>query len=677
MRSIKQIVREIKYEIKRIVDEEDNKDLEYYDEDNIEDLSFLAEDIPINRLHDYIIENYDKNEIILFTKYLIKDYLFNNYETIIEYVLNNDNVEYKNMVATRLRAIIEDLDIFSSDILNELDDIFKLISNSIDNNDIIIDFDYFQNIIDSIKENNIRELFINDEDYYYPILENFYLENEFILDDTLHIQTVDVNVDKKQNIITLEDCANVILEELYFFESYYTDSDYALDLIDSVLNEEQKIEDKFYKEYTKYIKDSNYIHNEHQLINMMKVNVVKNYYKYKMGTDTILEEEKALIENIYDHLDDFRVLIEIYDNDFDSSYEFLQKCMEYFHYQKEIDSTFKLNKYEKNINNMAIINNKINRTLLKIQNFLDGYIVMDGSEFEKIFQNLDNNTLVMIYTPIGEEFKVNKDDALNYINDNPNITVKFKIDNFITKNILMINYLINTNSLKDKEKEIFIINMCDDYIKFQENDSDILNILNNNPRSTWYSIFKKDKDLSFLIFNNHLQKLSSLNTKFNFDPKTNSSTHYQSNSYEDVLNDIITQLKNDPLEYTNDEISRILYNYLCDIVSIDVKYYQHFFPNYRCDENLLKFIFRQILINHYYNDLKNKENLEPNELDYLDIIENAEKLCIDAYFTSNMNFYTNCINSYFKKVDKLEENHSNPKVLKKDNSFQNNKNEQN
>ena len=115
MRSIKQIVREIKYEIKRIVDEEDNKDLEYYDEDNIEDLSFLAEDIPINRLHDYIIENYDTNEIILFTKYLIKDYLFNNYETIIEYVLNNDNIEYKNMIATRLRAIIEDLDIFSSD----------------------------------------------------------------------------------------------------------------------------------------------------------------------------------------------------------------------------------------------------------------------------------------------------------------------------------------------------------------------------------------------------------------------------------------------------------------------------------------------------------------------------------------------------------------------------------
>ena len=86
MRSIKQIVREIKYEIKRIVDEEDNKDLDDFDGDDIEDLSFLEGEIPVNRLHNYIIENYDTNEIILFTKYLIKNYLFNNYETIIEYV---------------------------------------------------------------------------------------------------------------------------------------------------------------------------------------------------------------------------------------------------------------------------------------------------------------------------------------------------------------------------------------------------------------------------------------------------------------------------------------------------------------------------------------------------------------------------------------------------------------
>ena len=689
MRSIKQIIREVKKEVIKIIEEENNQDLvyletdNYLDEENIENDMFDYENDSIEKLHDFIIENYNKDEITILFKYLITHFLSSNTELLTSYLLsdnNNNNTVYKNMITTRLRVIFEELNIFSPDILSELDEILKLILNEnfIEDEEMAFLVKYIQNLVHSITEDTIYELCVDDKDYYYNILENYYISNEFITTEPMHIGEIKVNINKKDDITTLEDCANVILEELFYFQNYYTDYDDSLDTIDSILNEEQKVEEKFYKEYTKYIKDPNYVFDEKELINMMKVNVIKNYYKYKMGTGSIFNEEENLIENIRNHLDDSRVLIEIYDSDYDSSIKFLDKCIEYYHYQKEIDNMLNTNKYKKTVDNVSIINYKINKKLSSIQEFLNETITINADDFQAISHILDNNTIITLYMDDGESLILDKTSTLDYIKDNDDVMVSFEIDNSVLKTVIMMNYLIKTDILSEKEKNTFVISICEDYLKVHDGESDFLNILNNNSKTNWYNIFKEDEGLRFSVFNNHLQKLSSMNQKFNFIPqKKTSLDQHTDNIYQEILNDIIYQLKNDPLEYTKEEIIKILYNYLCDIVSVNEKYYQYYFANCKYNENILKFIFRFIIINNYYKSLKSKNNLDTKELNYIDTIENNDKFYVDALFSSNKNFYMDCMLSYFEDLKSLDENSdkikSDAKTFKKTESFNHSK----
>ena len=125
MRSIKQIIREVKKEVIKIIEEENNQDLvyletdNYLDEENIENDMFDYENDSIEKLHDFIIENYNKDEITILFKYLITHFLSSNTELLTSYLLsdNNNNTVYKNMITTRLRVIFEELNIFSPDIL--------------------------------------------------------------------------------------------------------------------------------------------------------------------------------------------------------------------------------------------------------------------------------------------------------------------------------------------------------------------------------------------------------------------------------------------------------------------------------------------------------------------------------------------------------------------------------
>lgn len=695
MRSIKQIMREIKKAYDEIV-----KNNEKFDDSEEDLLNFLSEEdseIKINSLHDYIIENFNVEEIEILTKYLVGKYLKDYIEFVDECIdAANLNQDFKNMLSARLNNILDNS--------NELDfenceEIINILDFALGNNEIIEEINeedeedkddylysytlddskltaqYIHDILDVIINDTIYEEFKNNEDFYYELLNNYNIMYDINYSETIDIDTTIEKQDKNNIIETIDDCSNYIIDDMYYRLNYHYEYNEAINIIDSILNEETDVDDEYFKKYTDCIKSKGYIYNKHNLINNMKINIVKNYYKYKMGSKIINEAEENLIKQIGIYFDDPNVLIGIYDEDYSSSVVFIKACLVYYKYKNQIDKMLRIYHEEHKNQSITKINNIANKQIIELQHKLNNEFIISKDEFLNLGKYLDVGDIVVnIYDnktkqkiPIGIKNNLSR---LYGFND---ISLGIIIPDNI-KNIYILNYLLNTNTLSQSEKDIFITRMCEYYVNTFENINnndysyELLTIIN---KDSWVEVFKENKKLALSVFNLHIKKVESLKQKLNIQKNSkffkDKNIIFMSDIYKDILNDLIYNLKYNDI-YNDDEISKILFNYLCDITSINNEYYDYYFRNNNIDENLIKSILRFIIISEYYKRLKTKENANDIEQSYIKIIESRDKKYIDNYFSSNEKFYNSASMSYIENLNipvNINEDDLDEKTLKK------------
>lgn len=675
MRSIKQILKEIKKEYDKLFLE--NEERKSNTEEEIDDIDLLDEDnydYIIKNLYEYITENFNKDEITLFVTYLVKEFLYTSYEDIYEGLTDNIDNKTKNMMTTRLRILMENENVYNPSFNNEeLDEILNILDYIIENN-FDEDFEdehtiayndtleFIKEIIENVKNNEIYSEFMENEDFYYELLQTY---DDINNEATLPITIYDIETNDNTKINTIEDFANIVLKNLFYSLNYYNTLEDTIEIIDKILNEETDVETSFYK---KYFDKYNFKLTKEELIKQMKVVAVKNYYKAKSGMGLIAPSEKPILSKIIVYNNDIDVLNYIYDESYEFSFDILEHCYKYYNYKDIIEKNLlktSTNDEDVIVNDITKINNHINKLILNCNNTLKNKIKTNKTSFYNMVDFISDKSTINVYSEYDEKRNLSKKMALKYIKNLEDPSIEVIFDNDKERASFIFEYIFKNSKLSEEEKEIFIIKICEEYLnntlliddKYNEY-FDVYHILNSADKKEWYEILKVNSDVSSEIYNYHMQKIESMQQPIKLNPNNNKLNDkniiLMQNLYSEVFDDIIINFKNDLIGYSDEEISMILYNYLCDIVTIDKKYYKYYFKTDEYNENFIKYIFRSLLISDYYKILKNQESHDDKEKNYINIIEDEtfNRKYIDDYFASNKIFAQTCIKSYINNMDK-------------------------
>ena len=301
----------------------------------------------IDELHNYILKEFN-NDKYLIVKELIDIYLEKNNASIVQEISSVTSKDFGNILQSYFDVLIDD------GIFDAKENLAKLITILDNINEDTCEFDeeeYMEEEFDEESEGNddyyeIEEL----ENSNFPFIDTFKVISNSIINDTLIsdfenspilfkslLLSYDENLtydlddlyipeyvhkNQKEEVMLITDLVNTMLMDIYNNLNYDGDEEDTINMIDRYLNNEIEIKPEFFNRY-------NINPNEINLRRLFKLVSIYNFYVVRSINGKKYDMENYIMELIDKHSHDSKLLLNIFDSEYEISQIILKGSIDY------------------------------------------------------------------------------------------------------------------------------------------------------------------------------------------------------------------------------------------------------------------------------------------------------------------------------------------------------------